>query len=247
MAPLISFGLGGDSFAVEGPGKWGVLSGAWEAGYGVGLNGATAASWAAKQGAAPSFLQATATKQPTLVADTGGGLPGLAMDGSTDSMLSTLVASIPATTFGLLLAGKLTSTVAGGRVVEIYDAAGGEVSQTLYVVTSTSGSDCAVELGCRTPSGAWTAAGSPVVPGMASKRFVMGLSRDGSTWRFQVGGGMSATYTQAGAGLAGDRVKIGEGSGAYFGGTLCAVWLYSSPIADLAGAVAALLAKYPTV
>lgn len=243
MVANIGFRLGLGAVATTDPTKaLGTCAGAWMADYGVTLNGSGVAAWAPRWGTAPAAVQAVAANQPTFVASrpTADGKPEIVWDGVNDTLIATLLAALPATSLGVVFAGRLASTVASGRIVEI-NVGGASLNQALYLASSY-GAGAVVEPGVRS-AGSWGTPGAITVPGTSSDRFALAISRNGSTWT-TAAKGVTGGGTLASSVSGANTVNIGQGSGVYFGGTLSALWLFSTPI-DVQAALAAVRQYYP--
>lgn len=225
------------------PGRLGALLAAWEADFGITLNGGTVASWTAKYGSGV-LAQGTTASQPTFTANRGDGKPEVTFDGVNDSLsLDSLWSQLPDSAHAVVLSGKLTSTVAGGRLVQVY-VAGDETNQKLLVATTNNSGSCVIEAGCRV-AGAWNVTSSAAVPSAATLRFTALVQRNGSVWTISANG-TTQNGTQAASSSGSNTMIVGAGSGTFFGGTLSALWVFSGPV-DVAATIAAMQAKFPNL
>ena len=225
------------------PLQWGALVAWYEANYGVALNGSAVSAWAPKYGTGPTLTQATAAKQPLFIPDRGDFRPEILWDGVDDCLLGTLATALPSVAHTLVLVGRLASTVASGRIVQI-DVGGDSLNQALYLA-STYSTAAVIEPGVRS-AGAWATPGATTVPGAAASRFALVLKRDASSWTV-VAKGVTQAGTLSTAVANATTLNVGQGSGVYFGGSLSALGIYSTAVTDPAALLAAVMAQWPTV
>jgi hypothetical protein len=240
-------------------GSVGNLIAAYEADYGITLNGSTVSAWAPKYVKTPvgaetesglralyTLTQSTAGYQPTYYANRGDGLPEIRFDGTDDYMINDAVAAVfPLDKYGIAAHGELIGEANDDRWLWIGDwtnqnstssrvyTGGGLASGMKHYIINTTSSE------------------SFITQDTQNKRCPLVFSRNGTELKAQTDS-YTASLTSSGSSLSYSANRLALGCRALPTGLfdvfcackISALYLYSSSI-DLAGTVQFIKTRYP--